>query len=116
MPLYEFQCQSCQSIEELLMKISDPQPAVCPKCGRGPLVKMMSKTSFVLKGSGWYATDFKTKPNPTKPGQQAHKAPAMDLPDAAAKTEAKPSESTDAPVAAPTPAPKETKAEAPAIS
>jgi putative FmdB family regulatory protein len=59
MPLYEFKCEKCSQIEEHLMKISDPAPNNCEACG-GKLNKIMSQTSFTLKGTGWYATDYKT--------------------------------------------------------
>ena len=72
MPLYEFECRSCGHISELMMKISDPVPTSCQKCQKGPLQKMISKTNFVLKGQGWYETDFKTKPK---------MAPKSDIPD-----------------------------------
>ena len=60
MPLYEFSCDSCHGVSEHLMKISDKSPEVCPLCGKhGCLKKLMSRTNFVLKGTGWYETDFK---------------------------------------------------------
>ena len=59
MPLYEFECKNCGGIIEKLMKVSDPNPEVCDLCNGGPLVKLMSRTNFVLKGQGWYETDFK---------------------------------------------------------
>jgi putative FmdB family regulatory protein len=61
MPLYEFACQHCNSITELLMNISSPHPNSCPNCQGGPLVKIISRSNFALKGSGWYTTDFKRK-------------------------------------------------------
>lgn len=64
MPLYEFECKNCGAILEKLMKISDKNPEVCDHCQGGPLVKLMSRTNFVLKGQGWYETDFKHKGKP----------------------------------------------------
>lgn len=60
MPIYELKCQKCQAIEEHLLKFSDPKPAACQACG-GPLQQVISQTSFSLKGSGWYVTDYKPK-------------------------------------------------------
>lgn len=57
MPVYEYQCSACRHIEEAFQKISDPPLAVCPRC-MGPLSKMISHSSFHLKGSGWYVTDY----------------------------------------------------------
>jgi putative FmdB family regulatory protein len=59
MPLYEFSCQACGSLTELLMSISSSHPSVCEKCQGGPLVKIISRSNFALKGNGWYETDFK---------------------------------------------------------
>jgi putative FmdB family regulatory protein len=60
MPIYEFQCtnSACKNIEEHLLRHSDPLPNACEKC-ESPLEKLVSQTSFALKGSGWYVTDYK---------------------------------------------------------
>ncbi|MFY2562745.1 FmdB family zinc ribbon protein [Corallococcus terminator] len=56
MPIYEYACQSCGKVIDVLQKFSDPAPAVCATCGaEGPLTKMLSRSSFVLKGGGWYS-------------------------------------------------------------
>lgn len=60
MPIYEYRCTSCQAELEKLQKISDPPLIECPECGKSTLVKLISASSFRLKGSGWYETDFKT--------------------------------------------------------
>jgi len=67
MPLYEFQCKNCGEILEKLMKVSDPNPEKCEICEKGPMVKLMSKTHFVLKGQGWYETDFKNSRHVSAP-------------------------------------------------
>ena len=59
MPIYEFKCESCSNIDEILMKISDPNPEKCTQCG-AKVNKIMSRSSFSLKGNGWYATDYKS--------------------------------------------------------
>jgi putative FmdB family regulatory protein len=61
-PIYEYSCTKCGKTVEAMQKMSDPPLKKCPKCG-GPLAKMMSSTSFVLKGTGWYATDYAKKSN-----------------------------------------------------
>lgn len=58
-PIYEYRCQSCGSVKEMMQKISDPAPDSCPSCAQGPMIKLMSKTGFILKGTGWYVTDFR---------------------------------------------------------
>jgi putative FmdB family regulatory protein len=60
MPIYEYRCESCGAELEKLQKISAPALRECPECGKDTLVKLMSASSFRLKGSGWYETDFKT--------------------------------------------------------
>jgi putative FmdB family regulatory protein len=58
MPLYEYECPTCQKIIEAIQKFSDAPLETCPDC-KGPIKKIMSSTSFALKGSGWYTTDYK---------------------------------------------------------
>jgi len=59
MPIYGYQCQACHHEFELMQKMSDPAPSVCPVCGKPDVRKLLSAAGFQLKGSGWYATDFK---------------------------------------------------------
>lgn len=59
MPIYEYKCQSCNQILETIQGINDPLHTECPTC-HGSLEKLISSTSFQLKGSGWYVTDFKS--------------------------------------------------------
>ena len=59
MPIYEYQCGSCGSKKEHLQKLSDAPIPVCPACGSNTYTKLISAAGFQLKGSGWYATDFK---------------------------------------------------------
>ena len=59
MPIYEYRCSSCGFQKEYLRKLSDPVLTVCPECSKQTFCKMLSAAGFQLKGSGWYATDFK---------------------------------------------------------
>ena len=61
MPIYEFVCKKCSYLHEVLMKMTAAHPKTCPSCHEDSLIKKMSQTSFVLKGQGWYETDFKEK-------------------------------------------------------
>ncbi len=61
MPIYEYACQSCGHNLEALQKISDAPLSDCPACGRPELQKLISAAGFVLKGGGWYVTDFRDK-------------------------------------------------------
>jgi putative FmdB family regulatory protein len=60
MPIYEYLCEKCGSHIEVIQKISDAPLKRCAKC-RGKLEKTVSRTSFQLKGSGWYVTDYSRK-------------------------------------------------------
>ncbi|HST20256.1 MAG TPA: zinc ribbon domain-containing protein [Blastocatellia bacterium] len=60
MPIYEYVCEKCGSHVEVMQKISDPPLKRCQKC-RGKLGKVVSRTSFQLKGGGWYASDYSRK-------------------------------------------------------
>jgi putative FmdB family regulatory protein len=57
MPIYEYSCQKCGAVQEIIQKMSDPAP-VCAKCGAPDTRRLVSHSSFVLKGSGWYQTDY----------------------------------------------------------
>jgi putative FmdB family regulatory protein len=59
MPIYEYRCADCGHRLEALQRLADTPLLVCPACGKESLVKLMSAVGFQLKGSGWYATDFK---------------------------------------------------------
>ncbi|MGZ3687057.1 MAG: FmdB family zinc ribbon protein [Bdellovibrionota bacterium] len=60
MPLYEYHCSKCEKVHEIVQKFSDAPLTTCPEC-QGPMQKQMSLSSFALKGSGWYTTDYKRK-------------------------------------------------------
>jgi putative FmdB family regulatory protein len=59
MPIYEYRCTSCGFQKEYLKKIADPVMTVCPECDKETFSKMLTAAGFHLKGSGWYATDFR---------------------------------------------------------
>jgi len=98
MPIYEYQCQACHKISEAMQKINEAPLADCELCGaKGSLHRLISKNSFVLKGTGWYVTDFrdgkKGSDTPSSPGhdEAAHgAAPEHAAADAAPKPESAP--------------------------
>lgn len=91
MPIYEYRCAKCGDFE-LLRKFSDPPVDKCPTCRR-KVTKLMSNTSFQLKGSGWYVTDYgKTGAAATKKGDSTE-AKASDSP--APATDSSPSSSSE---------------------
>ena len=61
MPLYEYECEACGNRFERIQKFSDPPIDVCPKCGKGPVRKLLSSPAIQFKGSGWYITDYAKK-------------------------------------------------------
>jgi putative FmdB family regulatory protein len=60
MPIYEYHCKACKRDFEILQKISDPPLATCPACGRG-VRRLISQTSFSLKGGGWYKDGYASR-------------------------------------------------------
>ncbi|MDP3520051.1 MAG: zinc ribbon domain-containing protein [Hydrogenophaga sp.] len=79
MPIYAYKCASCGHAKDVLQKMSDAPLTACPACGAEAFSKQLTAAGFQLKGSGWYATDFRG-------GAGATAAPAAGA--AAASTEA----------------------------
>jgi len=59
MPIYAYRCSACGHAKDVLQKMSDPVLSTCPACGAETFTKQVTAAGFQLKGSGWYATDFK---------------------------------------------------------
>jgi len=59
MPIYAYRCSACGHAKDVLQKLSDPVLSTCPACGAEAFAKQVTAAGFQLKGSGWYATDFK---------------------------------------------------------
>lgn len=94
MPIYEYQCKQCGHHLEELEKVSDAPLVDCPKCGKPGLQRIVSHTSFQLKGGGWYATDYKKASKPeAKPESNTTETTDTTKPDST-KTEASKSDST----------------------
>lgn len=62
MPIYEYVCEKCDNHLEIIQKITEETLTTCPECD-GVLKKMISNTSFILKGTGWYVTDYASGKN-----------------------------------------------------
>jgi putative FmdB family regulatory protein len=90
MPIYEYRCNACGQEHEVLQKVTEPPLTDCPACGKPGLQKLLSAAGFQLKGSGWYATDFKgngkKKADEKKPEQKDSKTES--------KTDSKPKPET----------------------
>lgn len=66
MPIYAYQCADCGYQEDVMQKMSDTPLTTCPKCGKASFSKQVTAAGFALKGSGWYATDFKGGAKPAE--------------------------------------------------
>jgi putative FmdB family regulatory protein len=66
MPIYEYQCAQCGNVSEAIQSFSDPPLTTCTACS-GKLHKLISHSSFHLKGSGWYVTDYAGRKSKTGP-------------------------------------------------
>ena len=74
MPIYAYKCDACGHQQDVLQKLSDPLLTTCPACGKDAFAKQLTAAGFQLKGSGWYATDFRN--NGSAPAKAADKADA----------------------------------------
>jgi putative FmdB family regulatory protein len=88
MPIYEYECTKCGKIEEIVQKFSDKPLVKCTQCS-GKLHKLISHSSFHLKGTGWYVTDYanKSRPNSAAP-KKADQSKASDSPESSTKEKA----------------------------
>ena len=101
MPIYEYRCNACGHKLESLQRLSDAPLVTCPACGKDALAKQVSAAGFQLKGSGWYATDFKNSGS-KPPAKDAAKPDAKaDAPAGDSKPETSTAAKADAPAAAP---------------
>jgi putative FmdB family regulatory protein len=88
MPIYEYRCAECGHQQEFLQKVSDAPLTVCTRCGKPAFSKMVTAAGFQLKGSGWYATDFKNGGGKSKSADSSSSGSSSEAP----KGDAKPSE------------------------
>lgn len=77
MPIYEYRCSSCGVQKDVMQKMSDALLTTCPECGKETFSKQLSAAGFQLKGSGYYATDFKDKPAPSCDAGACASCPAL---------------------------------------
>ncbi|TSA21447.1 MAG: zinc ribbon domain-containing protein [Betaproteobacteria bacterium] len=74
MPIYAYKCSACGHAADEMHKVSDAALTVCPQCGETSYTKQVTAAGFALKGSGWYATDFKNGPAAPKNETKAETA------------------------------------------
>ena len=97
MPIYEYKCTKCGKELEVMHKVNDPAPAECPECHeKGTFEKLVSRTSFQLKGGGWYSDLYGS----TKKSESSSTAPAPSS-TSTTGTSTTPAASTTTPTAAP---------------
>jgi putative FmdB family regulatory protein len=90
MPIYAYKCGSCGHAKDVLQKISDAPLTDCPACGASSFTKQITAAGFQLKGSGWYATDFRgsapavAADKPAETAKPAEAAPKTEAPSASA--------------------------------
>ncbi len=85
MPLYEYKCQKCALVFEVIQKISEPPLTECPECG-GRLKKVITAPAIQFKGSGFYITDYAKKKKPEKEVQPKRTQKSDKKEEAKAKT------------------------------
>lgn len=89
MPIYEYKCLKCQHHFEAMQKFSDEPLSTCPKCS-GAVKKQVSATSFHLKGSGWYMTDYSNK-HTSAPASESSESSSSSSSASSSTSESKPS-------------------------
>ena len=94
MPIYEYRCNECGHQEEHLQKVSEKPLTKCPACGKKAYKKQLTAAGFQLKGSGWYATDFKSTAKKPAEKKVDLKSDAKTDAKTDSKTEAKPDTTT----------------------
>ena len=77
MPIYEYECSKCGKIEEAFQHFSDKPLSKCRHCS-GKLHRLISQSSFHLKGSGWYATDYANKSSSSRPNTKKAETESSD--------------------------------------
>ncbi|MDR1708917.1 MAG: zinc ribbon domain-containing protein [Candidatus Accumulibacter sp.] len=83
MPIYAYRCDSCGFEKDHLQKLNDPALVTCPQCHRETYRKQVTAAGFLLKGDGWYATDFRDKgKGKGKGGDEAPPPAKADMPPA----------------------------------
>jgi putative FmdB family regulatory protein len=97
MPIYEYRCEACGHQEEFLQKVSEPPLTECPVCRKPTFNKLLSAAGFQLKGSGWYATDFRNKSKPAEKKTEAKTDAKPEAKPAESKPDAKPETKSEAP-------------------
>lgn len=100
MPIYEYRCAACGHQDEHLQKVSDKPLTKCPACGKPKYQKQLSAAGFQLKGTGWYATDFKGSAKKSADKKTASTTDSKTDSKSDTKSDAKPEKKTESKAAA----------------
>ena len=92
MPIYEYLCTSCHHHFEVMQKISEDPIKECPECHKQTATKQISAAGFQLKGTGWYATDFKNKTPSTSGAPTKKEEPAKSTETSSTSSSSKPTQ------------------------
>ena len=95
MPLYEYRCDACGHQFEKIQRFSDDPISVCPNCGAGPVVKLLSSPAIQFKGSGWYITDYARKDSGKDSGKSTGSSSSSGSSDASKSSSSGTSDSTE---------------------
>jgi putative FmdB family regulatory protein len=89
MPIYEYECLNCGNKLEVIQKFKDKPLETCPQCN-GRLHKLISQSSFILKGNGWYVTDYARTDKKKEAASHGKTTPSKETEKSASKTDSKP--------------------------
>lgn len=102
MPIYEYLCESCETLTERMQKIGDPAPSRCPECGSRKIAKLVSRTTFQLKGGGWYSDLYASpRKDGERRGTHAAREPGTAAASPAPAADAKPADKPAGPASKP---------------
>ena len=102
MPIYEYVCERCGRLTEVMQKLGDPPPPECPECGAGPLARLVSRTTFQLKGGGWYSDLYASpRKDGERRGTHASREPGTEAASPAPAADAKPAAKPAGPASKP---------------
>lgn len=86
MPIYEFECQACGHVVEIIQSMSAPNPSGCEKCNKGPMNKLISRSGFILKGGGFYTNEY---PSASRKAAATSESKPVSKPETKPKTSSK---------------------------
>lgn len=110
MPIYEYLCESCETLTERMQKIGDPAPSKCPECGSRKIAKLVSRTTFQLKGGGWYSDLYASpRKDGERRGTHASREPGAEAASPAPPADAKPAAKPAGPASKPSGSGKKTR-------